>query len=378
MISNGILINDRIKKGFLPYGNKEGKSAYIKTANPIIMEERYFRLLEIKAQKTLEAKRSISDACKNAWKIARKQSRFYAGGRKDKAEQSTIGKTFNGWTKKQELELHALENTNDNGFGVGLDMQALYECFLAARAAILGGYITPRGKVLQSGYVDYVAKDGKTRKRSLAGNAASRNEVHQHSKTPLFNSDTDAQKAHQKAWKARREDLNESPQSIDVLQFGDNEKKRRDLFAKMLRRNRRIVSNHAKATGSKRWKALRNARYRALLEIVKYALDGTLFLDREKGKCNDYKRKVMNDLHQVVSSAIEAQQMQDVTRRGNFESNIPRENSTSRKVETFDLNTDKNSQGKIVKVRVLINRSYTTFAGAEVPERFENRRVILK
>ena len=104
----------------------------------------------------------------------------------------------------------------------------------------------------------------------------------------------------------------------------------------------------------------------------------TLFLDRDKGKCNDYKRKVMNDLQQVVSSAIEAQQMQDVTRRGNFESNIPRENNTSRKLETFDLNTDKNSQGKIVKVRVLLNRSYTTFAGAEVPERFENRRVILK
>jgi len=387
MIRNGIQINDKAKKQFFPYGNKGGTSAFIKTAHPIVMEERYFRLREIQAQKTLAAKLAISKACKTAWKIARKQSRFYAGGKVDKSAQTPMGQIIKeshdsnfgfernslGWSKKQESELHAMENANNNGFGVGLDMQALYECFLAARAACLGGFTTPTGKVVEVGYTQYVAKNGKVHLRCKAGNSASDAEIRRNSKEPLFDDVTKAQIGNDKAWKARREDLAESQQTIDIEQFGEDTQARRNYFAKMLRINRNIIANHHKATPSKRWKSNRNRDSKLLREMTAYALAGTLCLDPSDKGHKGKKYLNMRNLAKLIKDTLQPEQMQGLTR---YSSAIASKPKASKSVEVIDIDVVKSCKTRKATRRVLISGSYTTWCGIEVSEVYEDQSVV--
>ncbi len=387
MIRNGIQTNTSGKKQFFPYGNKDGTSAYIKEGHPIIKQERYFRMREIQAQKTLDAKLAISKACKTAWKIARKQSRFYAGGKVDKSAQTPMGQIIKeshysnfgfernslGWSKKQESELHAMENANNNGFGVGLDMQALYECFLAARAACLGGFTTPTGKVVEVGYTQYVAKNGKVHLRCKAGNSASDAEIRRNSKEPLFDDVTKAQIGNDKAWKARREDLAESPQSIDVEQFGEDTQARRNYFAKMLRINRNIIANHHKATPSKRWKSNRNRDSKLLREITAYALAGTLCLDPTDKKHKGKKYHNMRELSKLIKGTLQPEQMQGLTR---YLPAIASKPKASKSVEVIDIDIVKSCKTRKVTKRVLVSGSYTTWCGIEVSEVYEDQQVV--
>ena len=389
MIKNGIQTNTSGKKQFFPYGNKEGTSAFIKTAHPIVMEERYFRLREIQAQKTLDAKLAISKACKTAWKIARKQSRFYAGGKVDKSAQTPMGQIIKeshdsnfgfernslGWSKKQESELHAMENANNNGFGVGLDMQALYECFLAARAACLGGFTTPTGKVVEVGYTQYVAKNGKVHLRCKAGNSASDAEIRRNSKEPLFDDVTKAQIGNDKAWKARREDLAESPQTIDVEQFGEDEQARRNYFAKMLKFNRNSVTSHVKSVTSKRPIQKRNGFYKLLNDLTRYGLAGTLCLETGKGSCT-YKHKQMNELKAIIKAAndkLQASDLQDIMKKTPALQSKPK---AIKSVEVIELDIVKSCKTRKATRQVLVSGSYTTWCGIEVPEVYEDQQVI--
>lgn len=384
-------MNDKAKKQFFPYGNKDGTSAFIKTAHPIVMEERYFRLLEIKAQKTLDAKLAISKACKTAWKIARKQSRFHAGGKVDKSAQTPMGKIIKerhdsnfgfernslGWSKKQESELHAMENANSNGFGVGLDMQALYECFLAARAACLGGFTTPTGKVIKAGYNQYVAKNGKVHHCSKAGNSASSTEIRRNSKEPLFDDITEAQIANDKAWKARREELSYSLQAIDVERFGEDTQARRNYFAKMLRINRNIIANHHKATPSKRWKSNRNRDSKLLREITAYALAGTLCLDPADKRQKGWKYNSMRNLAKLIKDTLQPEQMQGLARYSAPNPQLANDGEhamASKSVEVIEIQTDKVSKTRKTAKRILVSRSYTTWCGIEVPEVYKNQQ----
>jgi hypothetical protein len=392
MIKNGIQTNTSGKKQFFPYGNKEGKSAYIKTAHPIVMLERYFRLLEIKANRNagfFGAARSISVASKVSWKIAHKQSGFHARGKKEKATQTPMGHVIKevqssnfgfelntlGWSKKQEAELHAMENTNDNGFGVGLDMQALYECFLAARAACLGGFTTPTGKVIEAGYTQYVAKNGKVHLCSKAGNSASATEIRRNAKEPLFDDITKAQIGNDKAWKARREDLAESPQTIDVEQFGEDTQARRNYFAKMLRFNRSVVTSHVNSKACQRPFQKRNGFYRLLKDLTRYGLEGTLCLETGKGSCS-WKHRLMNELKGIIKVAngkLQAGDLQDIMKKTPALQSKPK---ASKSVEIIEIDTLKSCKTKKATKRVLVSGSYTTWCGIEVSEVYEDQQVV--
>ena len=164
----------------------------------------------------------------------------------------------------------------------------------------------------------------------------------------------------------------ESPQTIDVEQFGEDTQARRNYFAKMLRINRNIVANHHEATPSKRWKSNRNRDYKLLREITAYALAGTLCLDPSDKRQKGWKYHSMRNLAKLIKDTLQPEQMQGLTR---YSPAITSDPKSIKSVEVIELNIVRSFKTRKATRRVIVTRSYTTWCGLEVPEVIKEQQV---
>lgn len=295
----------------------------------IIGIERLARLQDIIAarkQGKNEAALLISVSAKIGWKAAWKRARFYANGRseKDVAKQQVKRVTPKlkamGWTQSDESQLVALENANENGTGVTLELPRVYEMFLAARAAFIGGYCNSRsGKDLPGvkNVHDVIAffklKDKASRDKYMeinglpvglkAASSAASNELLRSLKEPVFEDITQAERFHANAWRLHLQGMNDVAQTIDISRLPA-----RDIVARKLREHRNRITNYWKSKGSKRWKMGRDSQYRLLREILANALNGIAY----NPKKDTAQHKAAKRLMHVLNNQLLASDMQRI------------------------------------------------------------------
>lgn len=265
----------------------------------VIGAERLMRLNDILAARNEGDKKSallISNSAKAAWKAAFKRARFYTNGASEKNVEKQQVKRVNpklkalGWTQNDEAQLIALENAKENGTGVTLEMARIYEMFLAARAAFIGGYHNPRtGKDLQPGL--------------KAASSAASNELLRSLKEPVFEDVTQAERWSDTAWRIHLQGMDEVAQTIDISRLPS-----RDIVARKLAEHRKRIAIYWKSTGSKRWKTGRDSQYRLLREIIANALNGIAY----NPKKDTAEHKAAKRLMQVLKIQLLASDMQRI------------------------------------------------------------------
>ena len=271
-----------------------------KSLPQIIGAERLMRLNDILTARNAGDKASallISHSAKAAWKSAFKRSRFYTNGASEKNVEKQQVKRVNpklkalGWTQNDEAQLIALENANENGTGVTLELPRVYEMFLAARTAFIGGYHNTRtGKDLQPGL--------------KAASSAASNELLRGLKEPQFEDVTKAEKWNANAWRLHLQGMNDVAQSVDISRLP-----KRDIVAKKLAEHRKRITSYWKSSGSKRWMSGRNSQFRLLREIIANALNGIAY----NPKKDSAEHKAAKRLMQVLNTQLIASDMQRIS-----------------------------------------------------------------
>ena len=295
----------------------------------LVGSERLNRLQDILAARNRGDKASallISVSAKVGWKAAQKRARFYANGRseKDVAKQQVKRVSAKlkamGWTQNDESQLVALENANEGGTGVTLELPRVYEMFLAARAAFIGGYCNSRsGKDLPGvkNVHDVIAffklKDKQSRDKYLginglpvglkAASSAASNELLRSLKEPQFEDVTQAERFNANAWRIHLQGMNEVSQTVDISRLPS-----RDIVARKLAEHRNRITSYWKSTGSKRWKMGRDSQYRLLREIIANALNGIAY----NPKKDTAQHKAAKRLMQVLATQLLASDMQRI------------------------------------------------------------------
>ena len=295
----------------------------------IVGSERLARLQDILAarkQGNRDAALLISVSAKVGWKAAQKRARFYANGRseKDVAKQQVKRVSAKlksaGWTQKDESQLVALENANEGGTGVTLELARVYEMFLAARAAFIGGYCNLRtGKDLP-GVQDihtvikfFRIKDKAIRDKYMeinglpvglkAASSAASNELLRSLKEPQFEDVTQAERFNANAWRLHLQGMNEVAQTVDISRLPS-----RDIVARKLAEHRNRITSYWKSKGSKRWMAARDSQYRLLREIIASALIGIAY----NPKKDTAQHQATKRLKQVLATQLLASDMQRI------------------------------------------------------------------
>ena len=295
----------------------------------IVGSERLNRLRDILAarkQGNRDAAMLISVSAKVGWKAAHKRARFYANGRSEKDVLKQQVKRVSaklksaGWTQNDEAQLVALENANEGGTGATLELPRIYEMFLAARAAFIGGYCNSRtGKALPGvksvhGVVAFFRiKDKPTRNKYLevnglpiglkAASSAASNELLRSLKEPQFEDVTKAERFHANAWRIHLQGMNEVSQTVDISRLPS-----RDIVARKLADHRNRITSYWKSKGSKRWMSARDSQYRLLREIIASALIGIAY----NPKKDTAQHQAAKRLKQVLATQLLASDMQRI------------------------------------------------------------------
>lgn len=306
----------------------KGDSHYIKCGLPEVVEyERLVRLKMILAARASGDKKAALDASRSAkagWGVAYSRKRYFENGANAYwSVTSKDGKTavkyisprkFLKMSKKQKKS-QGVEKTFHDGRGASLEMQKVYEMFLAARAAFLTGYHNPiSGKDFEPGI--------------KAASSAASNEIRRALQMPFFDSIAKAERFSDKTREILRKELAESQeiecqedvdmirpegallesalQDFDVERLGNSDWRRRRL-ADCLWNARKRVINYWKSTNNRKWKSCWKNDSRLLREIVASALGGRLFA----GSHDSSRRKHLRDLSKRIGNTLIASDLQD-------------------------------------------------------------------
>lgn len=333
----------------------EPDSHFIKAGLPeVIATERLARIKMILAARASGDRKAALDASRSAkagWAVAYSRKRYFENGANAYwSVTSKDGKTsvkyisprkFLKMNNKQK-KAQGVEKTFHDGRGVNLEMQKVYEMFLAARAAFLTGYHNPlSGKDFGPGI--------------KAASSAASNEIRRALQMPFFDSIAKAERFSDKTREILRRELAESQdiecqedvdmvrpegallessmQDFDVERLGDSAWRRRRLADCLWNARKRVIS-YWKSTNNRKWKSCWKNDSRLLREIVASALEGRLFA----GSHDSSRRKHLRDLAKRIGNTLIASDLQDITRDSEPEFSAPQ---TVVKQDVMEIPTPK-------------------------------------
>jgi hypothetical protein len=314
------------------------KKAYIKNSSEIVMAERLERLTIIKHLRARGLKKEAIDASRSskaAWAVAFTRKRFFENGSKayvvkgyKKVDgkrvlvEKTIGdKAYKSLTANKKAKAGIIIR---DGSGTTLEQSRIYEMFLAARAAFLGGYSNPRsGKHFDKGW--------------KAASSAASNELMRGLKEPMFEDFAKAEAFSDKVRKIIAEEIGnvqdvnyqeeaqaefsfaekievaKSLKDFDVQRLGD-EDNRRSRLAGLLWIARKRVINHWKSSDSRQWKASWAKDSKTLRGFIASALAGELYA----GSHNSHRRATLRRIAQIVEDQSIADEAQSAMEKAIF------------------------------------------------------------
>ena len=286
---------------------------------------------------------AVNDLNSTAWRVVRQRAKYFTYGgsaykstnNKGKSQQISISK-YNSLSDKQKGKYEKIAR---DGSGQIVEAQRLIEMHQAAVVALVVGHKTLNGKVLEPGIKAASSAAGLELSRSL--------------QMPLFEDIEQAEKFHEKAWKAIRAELPEVAQVIDPERLGDDENRLRLLLT--ARREARIrLATYWKSSGSRQWKSSLIKDLILLRGVVVNACAGKAFA----GEHDSSLRKSLRLMAERINKPMMANELQDIMESRRVESRKPLEtiklwrSSGARWIEYVQLEPQAIAKQDVVEIPI--------------------------